>query len=375
MIREAIAKVVEGGDLSAGEAAQVMGEIMGDEATPAQLAAFLTALRVKGETLDEITGMAGVMRSKGLSVDVEGPLVDTCGTGGDASHTFNISTTVGLVAAGAGVKVAKHGNRAASGSTGSADVLEELGVNIALGPEGVARCIDEAGFGFMFAQTFHPAMRFAAGPRREIGIRTIFNTLGPLMNPAGVTAQVFGMADPGLAGNVAQFLHTQGVVHALLVHGQDGLDEVSLAAPTDVWDVQGGRRIDLHRDRGRLRAGQRRGRLAEGRQPRRERRHRAVGARRRVRARARRGPGQLRRRPRRRRQGRHAARRRRPGRRVHRQRRSQGQARRPRRAEPVASAEVFCPFPTTRSNLLSLLPWREKARMRGLLSLPPEGEG
>lgn len=240
MIREAIAKVVEGHDLTADEAAQVMGEIMGDEATPAQLAAFLTALRVKGETLDEITGMASVMRSKGLAVDVEGPLVDTCGTGGDASHTFNISTTVGLVAAGAGVKVAKHGNRAASGSTGSADVLEELGVNIALGPKGVAQCIDEVGFGFMFAQTFHPAMRFAAGPRREIGIRTIFNTLGPLMNPAGVTAQVFGMADPGLAETVAQFLHTQGVGHALLVHGQDGLDEVSLAAPTDVWDVKGG---------------------------------------------------------------------------------------------------------------------------------------
>ena len=240
MIREAIANVVEGRDLSADEAAQVMGEIMGDEATPAQLGAFLTALRVKGETLDEITGMATVMRSNALAVEVEGPLVDTCGTGGDASHTFNISTTVGLVAAGAGVRVAKHGNRAASGSTGSADVLEELGVNIALGPEGVARCIEEAGFGFMFAQTFHPAMRFAAGPRREIGIRTIFNTLGPLMNPAGVMAQVFGMADPSLAETVGEFLHTQGVAHALLVHGQDGLDEISLAAPTDVWDLEDG---------------------------------------------------------------------------------------------------------------------------------------
>ena len=169
MIREAIAKVVEGQDLSADEAALVMGEIMGDEATPAQLAAFLTALRIKGETLDEITGMATVMRSNALAVEVEGPLVDTCGTGGDASHTFNISTTVGLVAAGAGLRVAKHGNRAASGSTGSADVLEELGVNITLGPEGVARCIAEAGFGFMFAQTFHPAMRFAAGAEARDG--------------------------------------------------------------------------------------------------------------------------------------------------------------------------------------------------------------
>ena len=144
MIREAIAKVVEGQDLTADEAAQVMGEVMGDEATPAQLGAFLTALRVKGETLDEITGMATVMRSNALAVDVEGPLVDTCGTGGDASHTFNISTTVGLVAAGAGLRVAKHGNRAASGSTGSADVLEELGVNIALGPE-VRRAVHRGG--------------------------------------------------------------------------------------------------------------------------------------------------------------------------------------------------------------------------------------
>jgi anthranilate phosphoribosyltransferase len=240
MIREAIAKVVEGQDLAANEAAQVMDEIMGDETTPAQLGAFLTALRVKGETLDEITGMARVMRSNALAVEVEGPLVDTCGTGGDSSHTFNISTTVGLVAAGAGLKVAKHGNRAASGPTGSADVLEELGVNIALGPEGVGRCIEEVGFGFMFAQTFHPAMRFAAAPRREIGIRTIFNTLGPLMNPAGTTAKVFGMADPGLAPVVAQFLAMQGAGHALIVHGRDGLDEISLGAPTDVWDLKGG---------------------------------------------------------------------------------------------------------------------------------------
>jgi anthranilate phosphoribosyltransferase len=240
MIREAIAKVVEGQDLAANEAAQVMDEIMGDETTPAQLGAFLTALRVKGETLDEITGMARVMRSNALAVEVEGPLVDTCGTGGDSSHTFNISTTVGLVAAGAGLKVAKHGNRAASGSTGSADVLEELGVNIALGPEGVGRCIEEVGFGFMFAQTFHPAMRFAAAPRREIGIRTIFNTLGPLMNPAGTTAKVFGMADPGLAPVVAQFLAMQGAGHALIVHGRDGLDEISLGAPTDVWELKDG---------------------------------------------------------------------------------------------------------------------------------------
>ncbi len=240
MIREAIAAVVEGRSLTSDEAAQVMGEIMNGEATPAQIGAFLTALRVKGETLAEIEGMGRVMRERSLRVEVDGPVVDTCGTGGDSSGTFNISTTVGFVVAGAGVRVAKHGNRAASGATGSADALEELGVNIALGPEGVKRCIEEVGFGFMFAQTFHPAMRFAAGPRREIGVRTIFNTLGPLMNPAGASAQVFGMADPSLADVIAQFLDTQGVGHALIVHGQDGMDEVTLTAPTDVWEMRGG---------------------------------------------------------------------------------------------------------------------------------------
>ena len=240
MIREAIAMVVEGQSLTSEEATQVMSEIMSGEVTPAQLGAFLTAMRMKGETLDEIVGMACVMRERSLRVDVDGPVVDTCGTGGDSSGAFNISTTVGFVVSGAGVRVAKHGNRAASGSTGSADVLEELGVNITLGPGGVERCIEEVGFGFMFAQTFHPAMRFAAGPRREIGIRTIFNTLGPLMNPAGASAQVFGMADPGLADVIAQFLDMKGVGHALIVHGQDGLDEISLGAPTDVWELKKG---------------------------------------------------------------------------------------------------------------------------------------
>ena len=162
MIREAIGALVEGRSLTSDEAGGAMSEIMDGEATPAQIAAFVTALRIKVETLDEIVGMARVMREKSLRVDVDGPLVDTCGTGGDSSGTFNISTTVGFVAAGAGARVAKHGNRAASGATGSADVLEELGANIALGPDGVKRCIEEVGFGFMFAQTFHPAMRFAA---------------------------------------------------------------------------------------------------------------------------------------------------------------------------------------------------------------------
>ena len=240
MIREAIAALVEGRDLTSNEAAQAMSEIMEGDTTPAQIGAFLTALRVKGETPDEIVGMARAMRERSLRVEVEGQVVDTCGTGGDSSGSFNISTTVGLVLAGAGLKVAKHGNRAASGSTGSADVLEELGVKIDLGPEGVRRCIEETGFGFMFAQTFHPAMRFVAAPRREIGIRTVFNFLGPLTNPADAGAYLMGVGDPGLAPKVPQVLNGLGATHALIVHGQDGLDEVSLAAPTDVWELKEG---------------------------------------------------------------------------------------------------------------------------------------
>ncbi len=240
MIREAIAALVEGRDLTSNGAAQAMSEIMEGDTTPAQIGAFLTALRVKGETPDEIVGMARAMRERSLRVEVEGQVVDTCGTGGDSSGSFNISTTVGLVLAGAGLKVAKHGNRAASGTTGSADVLEELGVKIDLGPEGVKRCIEETGFGFMFAQTFHPAMRFVAGPRREIGIRTVFNFLGPLTNPAGAGAYLMGVGDPGLAPKVPQVLNGLGAKHALIVHGQDGLDEVSLAAPTDVWELKEG---------------------------------------------------------------------------------------------------------------------------------------
>ncbi len=240
MIRDAIAALVEGRDLTSDEAAQAMSEIMEGDTTPAQIGAFLTALRVKGETADEIVGMARAMRERSLRVEVEGQVVDTCGTGGDSSGSFNISTTAGLVLAGAGLKVAKHGNRAASGTTGSADVLEELGVKIDLGPEGVKRCIEETGFGFMFAQTFHPAMRFVAAPRREIGIRTVFNFLGPLTNPAGAGAYLMGVGDPGLAPKVPQVLNGLGAAHALIVHGQDGLDEISLAAPTDVWELKEG---------------------------------------------------------------------------------------------------------------------------------------
>ena len=241
MIREAIEKVVSGLSLTVEEAAQAMEEIMTGDATPAQFGAFVTALRMKGETVDEITGMAQVMREKSLHVNVDGALVDTCGTGGDASGTFNISTTAAFVVAGAGVKVAKHGNRAMSGSCGSADVLEGIGGKIDLGPKGVERCLEETGFGFMFAQTFHRSMRFAAGPRREIGIRTVFNILGPLTNPAGAKSQVIGVADPSVAEKMALVLAKLGSTHALVVHGGDGLDEISLSGPTRVWEMENGK--------------------------------------------------------------------------------------------------------------------------------------
>jgi anthranilate phosphoribosyltransferase len=217
-----------------------MEEIMSGEATPAQLGAFLVALRLKGETAEEIAGMARVMREKALRVSVDGPLLDTCGTGGDARGTFNVSTAAAFVAAGAGARVAKHGNRAMTSACGSADVLEALGAKIELSPEGVAACIERAGFGFMFAPAFHPAMKFAAGPRREIGIRTVFNILGPLTNPAGAQSQVLGVAEPALAEKLAMVLARLGTKHALVVHGEDGLDEVSAGAPTNVCEVKDG---------------------------------------------------------------------------------------------------------------------------------------
>ena len=244
MIREAIEAVVSGESLSMEAAAQVMNEIMSGEATPAQFGAFVTALRLKGESVDEIAGMAQVMREHSLHVQVDGPLVDTCGTGGDGSGTFNISTAAAFVAAGAGAKVAKHGNRAMSGSSGSADVLEALGAKIDLSPESVTRCIDETGFGFMFAQGFHPSMRFAAGPRREIGIRTVFNILGPLTNPAGAGAQVIGVADASMASKMAQVLGMLGSRRAFVVHGSDGLDEISIAGPTRIWELEEGHVIE-----------------------------------------------------------------------------------------------------------------------------------
>jgi anthranilate phosphoribosyltransferase len=240
MIREALEALVSCRDLTAEEAAAAMGEIMAGQATAAQIGAFLTALRMKGETVDEIAGMARVMRQHALKVVVPGPLIDVVGTGGDGLGTFNISTAAALVAAAAGLHVAKHGNRAASGVCGSADVLEACGVRIDLPPQGVTRCIQEVGIGFMFAPAFHPAMRHAAGPRRELGIRTVFNILGPLTNPAGAQAELLGVARAELGEKMAQVLGRLGTQRALVVHGEDGIDEMSVSAPTRVWELNKG---------------------------------------------------------------------------------------------------------------------------------------
>jgi len=240
-IREAIDIVVSGKDLSMGDAASVMRQIMSGEATQAQLGSFLTALRLKGESTEEIAGMATVMREFALKVNVDGMLVDSVGTGGDGLNSFNISTASAFVAAGAGLKVAKHGNRAASGTCGSADLLEELGVKIELSPEGVERCINESGIGFMFAQAFHPSMRHAGPVRREIGIRTVFNILGPLTNPAGAQSMLVGVAFPELSEQMAAVLNLLDTHHSIIVHGEGGLDEMTLSGDTSVWEVDGGK--------------------------------------------------------------------------------------------------------------------------------------
>ena len=240
-IREAIDLIVSHGrSLSEDQAAAVMRDIMSGEATAAQIGAFLVALRLKGETVDEIVGMARVMREHALKVPMVEAVVDTCGTGGDGSGSFNVSTTAAFVAAGAGVRVAKHGNRAMSGRCGSADVLEALGAKIDLGPEKVAECIRRTGFGFMFAQAFHPAMKHAAPVRRELGVRTVFNILGPLTNPAGAGHQLLGVARPELAAKLAAALQRLGSRHVLVVHGDGGLDEVSLSGPTWVSEIVDG---------------------------------------------------------------------------------------------------------------------------------------
>ena len=228
MIRESIAKLIDRNDLSCAESESVMNEIMDGAATPAQMAAFLTALRAKGETVDEITGCARVMREKAIAVKPRRrDLVDTAGTGGDAAGTFNISTTAAFVIAGAGLGVAKHGNRAVSGQSGSADVLEALGVNLDVTPEQVAACIDEVGIGFLFAQKLHPAMKNVAPVRKELGIRTVFNILGPLTNPARTPAQIVGVYDERLTTTMANVLHALGVRSAFVFHSDDGLDELT----------------------------------------------------------------------------------------------------------------------------------------------------
>ena len=246
MIREAIAHVASGATLTESEAVAVMEEIMTGEATPAQMGAFLTALRLRpgGETVEEIAGMAKVMRAKAVQVHLNDKqaerAMDTCGTGGDGSGTFNVSTGAGILAAAAGAFVAKHGNRSATSRCGSADVLEALGARIDLGPEQVANCVQEVGFGFMFAPAYHPAMKHVGPTRREIGIRTVFNILGPLTNPAHTHFQALGVADGSLLRKMGEVLLRMGCKHALIIYGEDGIDECSLVAPTRVCEVRQG---------------------------------------------------------------------------------------------------------------------------------------
>jgi len=241
VIQQALAQLLEGRDLSRSEARTVMGSIMSGEATPAQIAGFLIALRAKGETTDEIAGCAEAMREHMLPVRPRrADLVDTAGTGGDGAKTINISTAAALVAAAAGAGVAKHGNRAVSSASGSADVLEALGFELELPPERVAASIDELGFGFLFAPTHHPAMRHAAPVRRELAARTVFNVLGPLTNPAGARAQVVGVYAPELVRTIAEVLAQLGASRAFVVHGAGGIDELSPAGPNFVCEVVGG---------------------------------------------------------------------------------------------------------------------------------------
>ena len=256
MIKEAIEKIVKRIDLTEDEMRQVFDEIMTGKATLAQIGAFVTALRMKGETVEEITGAARVMREKSLKINAgkaavdidrddinidEETIIDTCGTGGSGTNTFNISTTVALVVAGCGLKVAKHGNRAASSQCGSADVLEALGVKLDLGPEAVERCIKEVGIGFMFAPLFHGAMKYAVTPRKEIGIRTIFNLLGPLSNPANATSQVLGVYSADLTEPMAKVLRNLGTRRAMVVYGMDTLDEITITGKTRITELKDGR--------------------------------------------------------------------------------------------------------------------------------------
>ena len=241
MIQQAIAQLIEGRDLDRETARGVMDQIFTGAATDAQIGGFLVALRCKGETVDEIAGLAETMREKATRITGgREPLIDTCGTGGDGLGTFNISTTVAFVAAGAGLCVAKHGNRAMSSQCGSADVLAALGVNIEAAPDVVSRCLDEAGIGFLFAPMLHGAMKHAIGPRRELATRTVFNILGPLTNPAGAKRQLIGVFDGGLTSRMAGVLQALGSERAFVVRGADGLDEITLTGPSTVSELREG---------------------------------------------------------------------------------------------------------------------------------------
>lgn len=242
MIQEAIKDLIAGADLGRARTRAAMDQIMSGQATDAQIGAFLVALRIKGETVDEIAGCAEVMREKATPIATARPdLIDTCGTGGDDSGTFNISTAVAFVACGAGLAVAKHGNRSISSHCGSADVLAALGVNVEASPEKVGECIDEVGIGFLFAVALHGAMKHAIGPRRELATRTVFNVLGPLTNPAGAKRQLIGVYDSALTEALAGVLGQLGSERALVVHGSDGLDEITLTGPTQVSELRDGR--------------------------------------------------------------------------------------------------------------------------------------
>ena len=255
MIKEAIAQVVERKDLSEGVMVEVMQEIMGGEATPAQIAAFITALRMKGETVEEISGAARVMRERatpirvGAALDIDREeinveretIIDTCGTGGSGTKTFNISTTVALVIAACGVKVAKHGNRSVSSACGSADVLEHLGVNLDVPVSTVERAVEEVNVGFLYAPALHGAMKYAIGPRREVGIRTIFNVLGPLTNPAAANCQVLGVYREDLVESIAHVLVRLGCKRGFVVHGLDGMDEITLTTRSKIAGIADGR--------------------------------------------------------------------------------------------------------------------------------------
>jgi anthranilate phosphoribosyltransferase len=241
-IQRAIDKVISGMHLEQEEARKVMAEIMEGSATPAQIGGFLTALRMKGETVEEVTGLAQIMRKLAQPVPVEGfELLDTCGTGGDGAGTINISTAAAIIAAAGGIHVAKHGNRAATSKSGSADVLEALGVNITLGGQQAAECLKRVGICFMFAQTYHQSMKHVAGPRRELGIRTVFNMLGPLANPAGAERQLLGVFDPSKTEIMAGVLQALGSKRAMVVASHDGLDEISISAPTKVTELKNGK--------------------------------------------------------------------------------------------------------------------------------------